>query len=70
VFVTGLEHKMGLTVSATTELTFGQHGVPVTGWLVGDTHRGIAQMFKLIEYARMMLTPRPFDAVDGILERA
>ena len=55
VFVTGLEHKMGLKVSATCELTFGQHGVPATGWLVGDTHRGIAQMFRIIEYARMMV---------------
>ncbi len=55
VFVTGLEHKMGLKASATCELTFGQHGVPATGWLVGDTHKGIAQMFKLIEYARMMV---------------
>src|SRR6201992_1935181 len=55
VFVTGLEHKMGLKVSATCELTFGQHGVPAVGWLVGDSHRGIAQMFKVIEYARMMV---------------
>ena len=55
VFVTGLEHKMGLKVSATCELTFGQHGVPAKGWLVGDTHNGIAQMFKIIEYARMMV---------------
>ncbi len=55
VFVTGLEHKMGLKVSATTELTFGGHGVPATGYLVGDTHSGIAQMFKVIEYARMMV---------------
>jgi alkylation response protein AidB-like acyl-CoA dehydrogenase len=54
-FVTGLEHKMGLKVSATCELTFGQHGVPAKGWLVGDTHNGIAQMFKVIEYARMMV---------------
>src|SRR6201995_4372980 len=54
-FVTGLEHKMGLKVSATCELTFGQHGVPATGWLVGDTHNGIAQMFRVIEYARMMV---------------
>ncbi|HUB55372.1 MAG TPA: acyl-CoA dehydrogenase [Mycobacterium sp.] len=54
-FVTGLEHKMGLKVSATCELTFGQHGVPAKGWLVGDTHNGIAQMFKIIEYARMMV---------------
>jgi alkylation response protein AidB-like acyl-CoA dehydrogenase len=55
VFVTGVEHKMGLKVSATCELTFGQHGRPAVGWLVGDTHRGIAQMFKIIEYARMMV---------------
>jgi len=54
-FVTNVEHKMGLKVSATCELTFGQHGVPAVGWLVGDAHRGIAQMFKIIEYARMMV---------------
>jgi alkylation response protein AidB-like acyl-CoA dehydrogenase len=55
VFVTGLEHKMGLKASATCELTFGQHGVPAVGWLVGDSHNGIAQMFRIIEYARMMV---------------
>jgi alkylation response protein AidB-like acyl-CoA dehydrogenase len=55
VFVTGLEHKMGLKASATCELTFGQHGVPAVGWLVDDSHNGIAQMFKVIEYARMMV---------------
>ena len=55
VFVTGLEHKMGLKASATCELTFGQHGRPAVGWLVGDSHNGIAQMFKVIEYARMMV---------------
>jgi alkylation response protein AidB-like acyl-CoA dehydrogenase len=55
VFVTGLEHKMGLKASATCELTFGQHGTPAVGWLVDDTHNGIAQMFKVIEYARMMV---------------
>ena len=55
VYVTGLEHKMGLKVSPTCELTFGQHDRPAVGWLVGDTHNGIAQMFKVIEYARMMV---------------
>ncbi len=55
VFVTGLEHKMGLKVSTTTELTFGQHRVPAKGWLVGDQRNGIAQMFKIMEYARMMV---------------
>src|ERR1700737_1016199 len=55
VFVTGLEHKMGLKASATCELTFGQHGVPAKGWLVGEVHNGIAQMFEVIEQARMMV---------------
>ena len=55
VFVTNVEHKMGLKVSATCELTFGQHGIPAKGWLVGETHDGIAQMFDVIEQARMMV---------------
>jgi len=55
VFVTNVEHKMGLKVSATCELTFGQHGVPAKGWLVGEVHDGIAQMFDVIEQARMMV---------------
>jgi alkylation response protein AidB-like acyl-CoA dehydrogenase len=55
VFVTGLEHKMGLKASATCELTFGQHGTPAVGYLVNDSHSGIAQMFRVIEYARMMV---------------
>ncbi|MCW1820665.1 butyryl-CoA dehydrogenase [Mycolicibacterium conceptionense] len=55
VFVTNLEHKMGLKGSATCELTFGAHGVPAVGWLVGEVHKGIAQMFDVIEYARMLV---------------
>jgi alkylation response protein AidB-like acyl-CoA dehydrogenase len=54
-FVTGVEHKMGLKASTTCELTFGQHGVPAVGWLLGEVHNGIAQMFQVIEYARMMV---------------
>jgi alkylation response protein AidB-like acyl-CoA dehydrogenase len=54
-FVTNVEHKMGLKVSATTELSLGQHGVPAKGWLVGEVHDGIAQMFEVIEQARMMV---------------
>lgn len=53
VFVTGLEHKMGIKASPTCELTFGAHGKPAVGYLVGDVHNGIAQMFRVIENARM-----------------
>ncbi|WP_216914369.1 acyl-CoA dehydrogenase [Nocardia noduli] len=55
VFVTGLEHKMGLKSSPTCELTFGGTDVPAKGWLVGGVHNGIAQMFQVIENARMVV---------------
>ena len=58
VFVTTVEHKMGLKASTTCELTFGAAqpgGRPAVGTLVGGVHDGIRQMFKVIEDARMMV---------------
>ena len=55
VYVTNVEHKMGLKASATCEITFGGTRGPARGYLVGGVHDGIAQMFKVIEYARMMV---------------
>jgi len=54
VYVTNVEKKMGLKVSTTCELTFGEKH-PAIGYLVGDVHDGIRQMFLVIEYARMMV---------------
>ncbi|TDD69811.1 acyl-CoA dehydrogenase [Actinomadura rubrisoli] len=53
-YVTGVEKKMGLKVSTTCELTLGEKH-PAVGYLVGDVHQGIRQMFLVIEYARMMV---------------
>jgi len=59
VYVTNLEHKMGIKVSNTCELTLGDPsiggGEPARGWLLGEVHDGIAQMFQVIENARMMV---------------
>lgn len=55
VYATNVEHKMGLKVSNTCEMTFGEHGIPAKGWLLGDKHEGIRQMFMIIEAARMMV---------------
>jgi len=55
VRVSNLEHKMGIKGSATCELSLGQDGTPCVGYLVGDVHDGIKQMFLVIEYARMMV---------------
>jgi alkylation response protein AidB-like acyl-CoA dehydrogenase len=54
-YVTNVEKKMGLKVSTTCEVTFGDGPVPAQGWLVGEVHDGIAQMFKVIEHARMFV---------------
>lgn len=53
-YVTNVEHKMGLKVSTTCEVTFGETE-PATGALLGDEHNGIAQMFRVIEHARMLV---------------
>jgi alkylation response protein AidB-like acyl-CoA dehydrogenase len=55
VYATNLEHKMGIRGSTTCELAFGQDETPAKGWLLGEVHAGIAQMFQVIEYARMMV---------------
>jgi alkylation response protein AidB-like acyl-CoA dehydrogenase len=54
VVATNIEKKMGLKGSTTCELTFGMDR-PAVGYLVGDRHDGIRQMFRVIEYARMMI---------------
>jgi alkylation response protein AidB-like acyl-CoA dehydrogenase len=58
VYATNVEHKMGLKASNTCELTFGSAspgGRPAKGWLIGEKHDGIRQMFRIIEFARMMV---------------
>jgi hypothetical protein len=54
VVATNIEKKMGLKGSTTCELTFGLD-IPAIGYLVGNRHDGIRQMFRVIEYARMMI---------------
>ena len=55
VFATNLEKKMGIKASSTCELTFGGSAVPAKAWLLGEVHNGIAQMFHVIEHARMLV---------------
>jgi hypothetical protein len=64
VKVTNLEHKMGLKVSTTCELTFGSDpGRPAVGTLVGGVHDGIRQMFLIIEHARMMVGSKAIETL-------
>jgi alkylation response protein AidB-like acyl-CoA dehydrogenase len=62
VYVTNVEHKMGLKASTTCELTFGA-GQPAVGTLIGDVHDGIRQMFLIIEFARMLVGTKAIAAL-------
>jgi len=53
-YATNVEKKMGIKVSTTCEITFGENE-PAKGWLLGEVHDGIAQMFQVIENARMLV---------------
>src|ERR1700733_2642933 len=62
--VTNLEHKMGLKVSTTCELTFGgDPDRPAVGTLVGGVHDGIRQMFTVIEHARMLVGSKAIETL-------
>jgi hypothetical protein len=54
VYATNLEKKMGIKASTTCELSFGIDA-PCVGYLVGNVHDGIRQMFLVIERARMLI---------------
>ncbi|WEO99087.1 acyl-CoA dehydrogenase [Streptomyces sp. FXJ1.172] len=63
VFATALEDKMGLKASATCELAFGDGTTPAVGWLLGEVHDGIRQMFHIIEQARMIIGTKSMAAL-------
>ena len=64
VKATNVEHKMGLKVSTTCELTFGgDPGRPAVGTLIGGVHEGIKQMFMVIEHARMMVGSKAIETL-------
>jgi alkylation response protein AidB-like acyl-CoA dehydrogenase len=63
-FITNVEHKMGLKASTTCEVRFGET-IPAKGWLLGEVHDGIAQMFKVIEHARMMVGTKAYSELSA-----
>jgi alkylation response protein AidB-like acyl-CoA dehydrogenase len=64
VQVTNVEHKMGLKVSTTCELTFGGDPArPAVGTRIGGVHDGIRQMFMVIENARMLVGTKAIETL-------
>ena len=51
IFCGGLEHKMGIKGSATCVMNMDE----ARGWLVGEPHDGMRQMFTMMNEARLMV---------------
>lgn len=52
VYVTGLEHKLGIHASPTCTLQYGDNG-GATGYLVGQENEGLKYMFVMMNNARL-----------------
>lgn len=52
VFVTSVEHKLGVHASPTCVMSFGEKGGAV-GYLVGEENKGLACMFTMMNHARI-----------------
>lgn len=59
VKVGGVEKKMGISSNATCVLNFGEDG-GCMGYLIGEPHGGMKEMFRLMNYARI------FTGVQGV----
>ncbi|MEI7550638.1 MAG: acyl-CoA dehydrogenase family protein, partial [Actinomycetes bacterium] len=69
IYVTNIESKMGLNVSSTCEVSMGEKE-PCVGLLLGEVHDGIAQMFKVIEFARMMVGTKAISTLSAGYQQA
>ncbi|MFM7860325.1 MAG: acyl-CoA dehydrogenase, partial [Candidatus Nanopelagicaceae bacterium] len=58
-----------LNVSATCEMNLGEKE-PAVGYLLGEVHNGIAQMFKIIEVARMMVGTKAISTLSSGYQQA
>ena len=52
VICAGIEHKLGIMASPTCVMKFGEKGGAV-GYLVGEENRGLANMFVMMNAARL-----------------
>src|SRR3981189_1250319 len=52
IYVSGVEHKLGMHASPTCTMTMGDHGGAI-GYLIGEENRGMLCMFTMMNQARL-----------------
>ena len=51
--VVSIEHKLGINASPTCVMSYGEDQGGATGWLLGDEHQGMRNMFTMMNTARI-----------------
>lgn len=69
VVCTGIEHKLGIIASPTCTMKFGESGGAV-GYLVGEENRGLANMFVMMNAARLAVGMQGVAIAERALQRA
>ena len=74
VFVSGIEHKLGIHASPTCTMIYGDGRFGdepgAIGWLVGEEHRGLACMFTMMNNARLMVGVQGVGLAELALQQA
>ncbi len=68
--VVSLEHKLGIHASPTCVLSFGDEGMGATGYLVGEEHTGMRNMFTMMNAARIGVGMEGLASTERALQRA
>ncbi|MBR2537175.1 MAG: acyl-CoA dehydrogenase [Hyphomicrobium sp.] len=69
VVCAGIEHKLGIMASPTCIMKFGEQG-GATGYLVGEENRGLANMFVMMNSARLAVGIQGVAIADRATQRA
>jgi acyl-CoA dehydrogenase len=69
VLCTGIEHKLGIMASPTCTMKFGESGGAI-GFLVGEENRGLANMFVMMNAARLAVGMQGVAIAERALQRA
>ena len=69
VVCAGIEHKLGIMASPTCVMKFGEQG-GATGYLVGEENRGLANMFVMMNSARLAVGMQGVAICDRATQRA
>ncbi|MEH2474304.1 acyl-CoA dehydrogenase [Nitrobacteraceae bacterium AZCC 2161] len=69
IYVTGIEHKLGVHASPTCTMTMGDKGGAI-GYLVGEENRGMACMFTMMNQARLSVGLQGVGIADRAYQQA